>query len=69
MKNWNWQQWTAFGLVIAVIITAFVLHMVQPQVPYSFTEIASLVMFGLGILCGYLLPKKKCTCEKQVLKD
>ena len=35
MKNWNWKQWTAFGVVVAVIIAAFVCHLVQPEVTYA----------------------------------
>jgi len=30
MKNWNWKQWTAFGLVVAVIIAEIVSVFVAP---------------------------------------
>ena len=63
MKNWNWQQWTAIGIIAAVIIAAVVLHLVQPQVSYAFFEIGALVMFVVGVLTGYLLKKKNIVNE------
>lgn len=30
MKNWTWKQWTAFGLVVAVIIAEVVSVFVAP---------------------------------------
>ena len=72
MKNWTWQQWTALGIIAAVIIAAVVLHLVQPQVSFAFLEISSLVMFALGVVTGYLLKKKNIVNEeptKQLLKD
>ena len=30
MKNWTWKQWTAFGLVVAVIIAEIVSVFVAP---------------------------------------
>ena len=70
LKNLSWQQWTAFGLIIALIITAVVLHLVQPEVSFAFTEIASVVTFFVGVVVGYLLGKKKCVCtKKQLLTD
>ena len=59
MKNWNWQQWTALGIIAAVIIAAVVLHLVQPQVSYAFFEIGAAVAFVLGGICGYLLKKNE----------
>lgn len=67
LKNLSWQQWTAFGLVVALIITAVVLHLVQPEVSFAFTEIASVVTFFVGVVAGYLFGKKKCVCTKKEL--
>lgn len=61
MKNWNWQQWTALGIIAAVIIAAVVLHLVQPQVSYAYLEICAAVTFVLGGICGYLLKKNEPT--------
>ena len=58
MKNWNWQQWTALGIIAAVIIAAVVLHLVQPQVSYAYLEISAAVTFVLGGVAGWLLAKK-----------
>lgn len=58
MKNWNWQQWTALGIIAAVIIAAVVLHLVQPQVSYAYLEICAAVTFVLGGVAGWLLAKK-----------
>lgn len=69
MKNLTWQQWTALGLIVAVLITTLVLHLVQPKVSFAFTEITSLITFALGIVCGYLFTKKKYATEKQLLTD
>ena len=64
MKNLTWQQWTAIGIIVAVIIAAVVLHLVQPQVSYSFFEIGAVVMFALGVVTGYLLKKKNVINEE-----
>jgi len=72
MKNWTWQQWTALGIIAAVIIAAVVLHLVQPEVSFAFFEIGALVMFAVGVVAGYLLKKKNIVNEepaKQLLKD
>ena len=58
MKNWNWQQWTALGIIAAVIIAAVVLHLVQPQVSYAYLEICAAVTLVLGGVAGWLLAKK-----------
>ena len=58
MKNWNWKQWTALGIIAAVIIAAVVLHLVQPQVSYAYLEICAAVTFVLGGVAGWLLAKK-----------
>jgi len=65
MKNWTWQQWTALGIIAAVIIAAIVLHLVQPNVSYAFFEIGALVMFGIGVVTGYLLKKKNIVNEQK----
>ena len=57
MKKLTWQQWTAIGIIAAVIIAAIVLHLVQPQVSYAFFEIGAVVTFALGVVVGYLLKK------------
>lgn len=54
MKNWTWKQWTAFGLTVAVIIAGIVLHFVQPQVSYAFTEAMTAGGFVLGGIAGYM---------------
>lgn len=54
MKNWTWKQWTAFGLTVAVIIAGVVLHFVQPQVSYAFTEAMTAGGFVLGGIAGYM---------------
>lgn len=56
MKKLTWQQWTAIGIALVVIITAIVLHLVQPTVSFSFTEIIG--DFVLGVVCGYLFKNK-----------
>lgn len=30
MKNWNWKQWTAFGLIVAVIVAEVISVFVAP---------------------------------------
>lgn len=57
MKNWNWKQWTAFGLTTVVVIAAAVCHLVQPTVSYAWLEAVSLGTFVLGGVTGYLLKK------------
>ena len=57
MKNLTWKQWTAFGIIIAIIITLLILHFVQPEVSYAFLEIATICAFIIGIVTGYLLKK------------
>lgn len=64
MKNLTWQQWTAIGIIAAVIIAAVVLHLVQPHVSYAFFEIGAVVMFVVGVLTGYLLKKKNIVNEQ-----
>ena len=57
MKKLTWQQWTAIGIIAAVVIAGVVLHLVQPQVSYAFTELAVACAFVLGGVAGYLLKK------------
>ena len=63
MKKLTWQQWTAIGITAAVVITGVVLHFVQPQVSYAFTEAMTLGGFVLGGVAGYLLKKKNIVNE------
>jgi len=67
----TWKQWTAIGLTAAVIITGVVLHLVQPEVSYAFTEIVGACAFVLGGISGYLLKKNDVikTTKKQLLTD
>jgi hypothetical protein len=65
MKNWTWKQWTAIGIILAVVITAFICHLVQPQVTYSLFEIINGGVFILGVLAGYWLKKNDVIkCKK-----
>ena len=59
MKNWNWKQWTAFGLVVAVIIVGVILHLVQPEVSYALLEMVSGGTFVLGGFATWLFMKGK----------
>ena len=71
MKNWTWKQWTALGIIVAVVIAAVVCHLVQPQVSYAWLEIVSAGMFVLGGVTGYLLKKNNIVnkTDKQLLTD
>lgn len=57
MKNWNWKQWTAFGVMCAVVIAAVVCHLVQPVVSYAWLEAVAAGTFALGAVAGYLFKK------------
>ena len=57
MKNWTWKQWTSLGLVVVVFITCLVLHLVQPQVTYSFMELMTFVGAVVGFVAGYLFKR------------
>ena len=71
MKNWTWKQWTALGLIAAVIIAAVVCHLIQPEVTYAWLEIVSAATFALGIGVGVLLCKSGLfkKDKKQLLTD
>lgn len=58
MKKLTWQQWTAIGITLAVIITGVILHLVQPNVSFAFTEIIGFGAFVLGVISGYLIKNK-----------
>jgi len=58
MKNWTWKQWTAVGIIAAVIISIIVLHLVQPTISYAFAEIMTIVGFVLGCITGYIFKGK-----------
>lgn len=55
MRNWNWKQWTGFGVAAATLVTFVVLHLVQPQVSYAWTEVMCAGTFILGGVAGFLL--------------
>lgn len=59
MKNWTWKQWTAVGVIAAVVIAAVVCHLVQPEVTYAWLEMVSCGTFVLGALAGSWLTKNK----------
>ena len=59
MKNWNWKQWTAFGIICAIVIAAVVCHLVQPAVSYAWLEVVSLCTAALGGVAGYFIGKNK----------
>lgn len=72
MKNWTWKQWTALGIIAAVVIAAVVCHLVQPAVSYAWLEVVAVVTFALGVVTGYLLKKNNIVnnkTEKQLLTD
>lgn len=55
IKTWGWREWTAVALVLAIVIAAVVLHLVQPSVSFSFTELLMVISFSVGGVVGYLL--------------
>lgn len=55
MKNFNWQTWTAIGIIAAVIITLIVLHLVQPTLTFAWCEVFTVCAFILGVATGYFL--------------
>lgn len=57
-KNWTWKQWTALGIIAAVVIAAVVCHLVQPTVSYAWLEVVAVATFVLGIGTGCLLMGK-----------
>ena len=69
MKNWTWKQWTALGIIAAVIIAAVVCHLVQPQVTYAWLEMVAGGTFVLGALTGYWLKKNDVVKKDNLLLD
>ena len=71
MKNWTWKQWTAIGVIVAVIIAAVVCHLVQPEVTYAWLEMVAAGTFVLGFVAGFLLGKSGLVKKdkKQLLTD
>ena len=67
MKNWNWKQWTSFGIIVALLITIVVLHLVQPQITYSFAELMTFIGAIGGFVAGYLF--KRDVKQTQVAGD
>ena len=70
-KNWTWKQWTALGIIVAVVIAAVVCHLVQPKVSYAWFEMISAGAFVLGCVTGYLLKKNNIVnkTDKELLTD
>lgn len=58
MKNWNWKQWTAVGIIAAVLITVIILHFVQPTISFAFAEVMTICGFILGCITGYMFKGK-----------
>lgn len=58
MKKLNWKQWTAIGITVAVVIAGVVLHFVQPEVSYAFTEAVAAGSFVVGGGVMWLLKSK-----------
>lgn len=52
MKNWNWQQWTAFAVACAVLVTELVLVFTTP-----FAAIWGAGGFVAGAVTAYLVKK------------
>ena len=69
MKNWTWKQWTALGIIAAVVIAAVVCHLVQPQVTYAWLEMVAGGTFVLGALVGYWLKKNDVVKKGTLLLD
>ena len=69
MKNWTWKQWTALGIIAAVVIAAVVCHLVQPQVTYAWLEMVAGGTFALGALVGYWLKKNDVVKQDNLLLD
>jgi hypothetical protein len=69
MKNWTWKQWTALGIIAAVVIAAVVCHLVQPQVTYAWLEMVAGGTFVLGALVGYWLKKNDVVKQDKLLLD
>lgn len=69
MKNWTWKQWTALGIIAAVVIAAVVCHLVQPQVTYAWLEMVAGGTFVLGGLTTYLLMKNNIVKKDTLLLD
>ena len=69
MKNWTWKQWTALGIIAAVIIAAVVCHLVQPKVTYAWLEMVAGGTFVLGALVGYWLKKNDVVKQDNLLLD
>lgn len=63
MKNWTWKQWTAVGIISAVVIAAVACHLVQPEVTYAWLEMVSCGTFVFGAAVGHFLTKKANTSE------
>ena len=57
MSKLTWQQWVGIGLVAATIITLVVLHFVQPEVSYAFTEAMTVGGVMVGGIAGWLISK------------
>ena len=54
-KNWTWKQWTALGVIAAVVIAAVVCHLVQPTVSYAWLEVVAVATFALGVIFAIIV--------------
>ena len=59
MKTWTWKEWTAFGLIVALVIAIIVLHFVQPVVSYALLEFACCRTGIITFIAGYLFGKSR----------
>ena len=50
----NWKKWTAIGVAAATVITGVVLHLIQPECSWAWTELIALGTFVAGGVAGWL---------------
>jgi len=62
MKDWNWMQWTAFAILLLLIIGEIVLVFVNPV-----AAIAGGIGVALGVFVRHLFSKKTSRTETKVL--
>ena len=49
MKNWTWKQWTAFGIIVAIIIAEVVMVFTAPG-----TALFGVIMAAAGFIAGLI---------------
>lgn len=71
LKAFTWKQWLGWSIIAIVFISAIVLHLIQPKMPYSVFEFALVISFVAGGLTSCLIRKsnEKKENEKQLLTD